>query len=55
LRARIGRVEGESGRTNPNQSSKIDRLEEIQDELLRQFEDLEAEADQARVPMAWRE
>ncbi len=55
LRARIARLEYEIDRTNPNQSRKVDRLEEAGEELLRQLEVLDAEADQARVPMAWRE
>jgi clan AA aspartic protease (TIGR02281 family) len=42
-------------RTSPNQSSKRRALEAQRQELDRQLEILEAEADQARVPMAWRD
>ena len=55
LRSRLERVEAEAQRSNPNQSSKLDHLDEQKSEILRQLEVLEAEADQARVPMAWRE
>jgi len=55
LRSRLERVEDEAQRTNRNQSRKLDHLDEQKSETLRQLEALEAEADQARVPMAWRE
>lgn len=55
LRARLERVDAEARRTNPNQSSKLRTLEEQRGEVLRQLEVLEAEADQSRVPMAWRD
>lgn len=55
LRHRMERVEAEARRTGTNQSSKQRDLEETQEELGAQLETLEAEADQARVPMAWRE
>ena len=42
-------------RTSRNQSSKRRSLEALQQELNSQLEILEAEADQARVPMAWRD
>jgi clan AA aspartic protease (TIGR02281 family) len=55
LRVRIARVDAEAGRTNPNQTSKLEALEENRQDLLRQLDLLDAEADQARVPIAWRE
>jgi clan AA aspartic protease (TIGR02281 family) len=55
LRARLARVDDEARRTNPNQSSKLGDLDDARRELLRQLEILEAEADQARVPLPWRE
>jgi hypothetical protein len=55
LRTRLARVDDESQRTNPNQSSKLGDLDLARRDLLRQLEILEAEADQARVPLTWRE
>jgi aspartyl protease family protein len=55
LRTRIARVDAEERRTNPNQTSKLEALDESRQELLRQLDLLDAEADQARVPIAWRE
>jgi clan AA aspartic protease (TIGR02281 family) len=55
LRDRLARVDAEESRTNPNQSTKLRDLEARRDDLLRQLEILEAEADHARVPLVWRE
>lgn len=55
LRHRIERVRIEQNRTGTNQSSKQRELEEAIEQLDAQLETLEAEADQARVPMSWRE
>jgi clan AA aspartic protease (TIGR02281 family) len=55
LRQRLARLDDEARRTNPNQSSKLDHLEVSRQDLIRQLELLEAEADQARVPLGWRE
>jgi clan AA aspartic protease (TIGR02281 family) len=55
LRNRLARVDDEAQRTNPNQSSKLGDLDGARRDLLRQLEILEAEADQARVPLTWRE
>lgn len=55
LHHRMDRLEAEVQRTGTNQSSKLRGLEEAREELEEQYETLEAEADQARVPMAWRE
>ena len=55
LRWRREQLEAAVERTNPNQSSKRRALGAQQQELDRQLEILEAEADQARVPMAWRD
>ena len=55
LRTRLARVDDEAQRTNPNQSSKLGDLDLARRDLLRQLEILEAEADQARVPLTWRE
>lgn len=55
LRARLQQVDAEMARTNSNASSKRRALDEARGDLLAQLEILEGEADQARVPMAWRE
>jgi clan AA aspartic protease (TIGR02281 family) len=55
LRYRLERIDAERRRTNPNQSSKLRHLEKEKREVLAQLELLEGEADQARVPMVWRE
>lgn len=55
LRRRLERLDAQQRDANPNASSKLDRLEAERAELLEQLEILEAEADQARVPLAWRE
>ncbi len=47
-------AQSEKERTPPNHSREHRRLEEVVEELDRQEEILEAEADQARVPMVWR-
>ena len=48
-------AQSEKERTPPSRSREHRRLEELLAELDRQEEILEAEADQARVPMAWRD
>jgi clan AA aspartic protease (TIGR02281 family) len=55
LRARLRQVDTEMSRTNSNASSKRQALDRSRSNVLAQLELLEGEADQARVPMAWRE
>jgi clan AA aspartic protease (TIGR02281 family) len=55
LRSRIEAVQEEIERTPDSRSRKHDRLETQREGLMRQLSRLEAEADQARVPFAWRE
>jgi clan AA aspartic protease (TIGR02281 family) len=54
LRARMAEVELRRERTPSSRGRKHGRLDEEQGELERQLELLEGEADQARVPDAWR-
>jgi len=55
LRRRLARLEAESRAAGSNASSRLERLEREREALERQMELLEAEADRARVPLAWRE
>ncbi len=55
LTARREAIEQELESTNPNSTRRRDELESLIDETERQREVLEAEADDARVPMAWRD
>jgi len=55
LRRRLARLEAERRAAGSNASSRLERLERERRELERQMELLEAEADQARVPLDWRE
>ena len=54
LRWRISRVEWEHAEKATSKTRERQRLEEERADLERQLELLEAEADQAHVPMAWR-
>ncbi|MEZ4330382.1 MAG: TIGR02281 family clan AA aspartic protease [Myxococcota bacterium] len=55
LAARRGAIEAELDRINPNWSVRRSELEAALEENDRQVAVLEAEADDARVPMAWRD
>jgi len=55
LRRRLARLEAERRAAGSNASSRHERLDRERQELERQMELLEAEADRARVPLAWRE
>ena len=55
LRWRIAQVEGEYARKAMSKTRERRRLEEERADLERQLELLEAEADQAHVPMVWRQ
>ncbi len=48
-------IEGELEQTNPNRSRRKDELNALLDEVDRQLDVLEDEADEARVPMQWRD
>jgi clan AA aspartic protease (TIGR02281 family) len=54
LRARGGALEVERARTPATRSRRIEWLDAQDDALARELEQLEAEADQARVPDSWR-
>jgi hypothetical protein len=54
LRWRIARVESEHAEKASSKTRERRRLEEERADLERQLELLEAEADQAHVPMTWR-
>jgi clan AA aspartic protease (TIGR02281 family) len=54
LRMRLAELEMRREHTPSSRARKLDRLDEERDELERQLELLEAEADQAKVPDAWR-
>jgi len=55
LRARLEALQAEVERTPSSHSRKLDALEEQRGRILGQLSRLEAEADHARVPYAWRE
>jgi clan AA aspartic protease (TIGR02281 family) len=55
LRARLGAIEQERGWTPPGHGRELQRLADEEVELERQLEQLETEADSARVPVSWRE
>ena len=55
LAARMRRVEAEADRTPDSRSREHARLEALMEELERQLEKLDEEADLAKVPFAWRE
>src|SRR5262245_385967 len=55
LHDRIERIEAEAARTPESHGRERGRLEEARGELSRQLTLLDAEADGARVPVAWRE
>jgi len=55
LAARRSAIERELDRINPNWTVRRDELEALLVETDRQVDVLEAEADDARVPMAWRD
>ena len=55
LIARRKSVEGELERTNPNRSRRKADLRAMLEEVDRQYDMLESEADSARVPMKWRD
>jgi clan AA aspartic protease (TIGR02281 family) len=55
LHDRIARIEHEAARTPESHGRERRRHEEAGAELARELGLLDAEADQARVPMAWRE
>ena len=54
LQSRIDRVDSERERTPYSHSRELKRLEAMRSDLVREMKLLEGEADQARVPMAWR-
>lgn len=55
LRGRLGEVQAERARTPASHGREIARLGEEASRLDRQLADLETEADEARVPVGWRE
>lgn len=55
LSARREAIENALESTNPNASRRVEELEALVEETERQRQVLEAEADDARVPMAWRD
>ncbi len=55
LLARKKSIEAELDRINPNWSRRKAELEGMIDEVDRQYDVLEDEADEARVPMQWRD
>lgn len=54
LRVRLAELEATRARTPPAHGRRLDRLDEQERVLERQFEALDAEADQANVPQGWR-
>jgi clan AA aspartic protease (TIGR02281 family) len=54
LRAQIAELESQRERTPSSRSRRFERLDEQESALERQLDALEAEADRARVPQAWR-
>ena len=54
LRVRLAEIEARRDATPPNHSRQLDRLDQEHAALERQIETLDAEADRARVPDAWR-
>ena len=55
LNARIERLEAEAAHTPRSHERELERLGVAREELARQLDLLDAEADRARVPFAWRQ
>ncbi|HVP30646.1 MAG TPA: TIGR02281 family clan AA aspartic protease [Myxococcota bacterium] len=55
LRMRIEQVEGQRASTPPAHMRELTRLADAKQDLERQLEQLESEADTAHVPMSWRD